>query len=196
VSVLLNLRETVIGVKVDIKPDSDPNSINPSLDGDLPVAIFGSDTFDVADVDVNSLVFGPGRAPLDHRNGPHGKDLNRDGLKDLVAHFRIEESAIAFGDMRACVSGRMLDGALFKGCDGVRTIPDMDGDALLDTEEAALGTDALNPDTDGDGYGDGQEVLLMGTDPLDSLDPAPTDDSLDPAPTATQPGPRRQRSRR
>ena len=59
------------------------------------------------------------------------------------------------------------------GCDAVRTVPDMDGDALLDVEEAAIGTDALNPDTDGDGFDDGQEVLLMGTDPLDPLDPTP-----------------------
>jgi hypothetical protein len=49
----------------------------------------------------------------------------------------------------------------------------MDGDALLDVEEAAIGTDALNPDTDGDGFDDGEEVLVMGTDPLDPLDPTP-----------------------
>ena len=34
-----------------------------------------------------------------------------------------------------------------------------------------IGTDALNPDTDGDGFDDGEEVLVMGTDPLDPLDP-------------------------
>ena len=45
--------------------------------------------------------------------------------------------------------------------------PDMDRDDLLDIEEAAIGTDVLNPDTDGDGFDDGREVLLMGTDPLD-----------------------------
>jgi hypothetical protein len=50
----------------------------------------------------------------------------------------------------------------------------MDGDALLDTEEAAIGTNALFPDTDGDGFEDGQEVLELGTDPLDPTpDPVP-----------------------
>ncbi|MBP5226285.1 MAG: hypothetical protein J6336_02765, partial [Kiritimatiellae bacterium] len=44
--------------------------------------------------------------------------------------------------------------------------PDSDGDGLEDGEELALGTDPLDPDTDGDGLEDGEEVSL-GTDPLD-----------------------------
>ncbi len=150
-----------------------PNSINPSLEGDLPVAILGSDTFDVADVDVTTLAFGPGGAPFDRSQGPHFEDLNGDGLTDLMVHFRIEETGIEFGDTEACVTGETVGGTPLRGCDAVRTVPDMDGDRLLDVEEVAIGTDALNPDTDGDGFDDGEEVLLMGTDPLDPLDPTP-----------------------
>jgi hypothetical protein len=128
-------------------------------------------SFDVAGVDVATLAFGPDGAPFDHSHGPHYEDLNGDGFTDLMSHFRIEETGIEFGDMEACVTGETLDGVLFKSCDAIRTVPDMDGDALLDVEEAAIGTDALNPDTDGDGFEDGQEVLLMGTDPLDAKDP-------------------------
>lgn len=43
---------------------------------------------------------------------------------------------------------------------------DSDGDGLLDSEEAALGTDPFNPDTDGDGLSDGEEVRIYKTDPL------------------------------
>jgi hypothetical protein len=161
-------------VDIDIKPGSDPNSINPSLVGDLPVAILGSATFDVLDVDVNTLAFGPSGAWFDHSHGPHLDDVDGDGLLDLVSHYRTHQTGIEFGDTEACITGSTLDGTPFKSCDAIRTVPDMDGDALLDTEEATIGTDALNPDTDGDGFDDGEEVLELGTDPLDALDPEPT----------------------
>lgn len=43
---------------------------------------------------------------------------------------------------------------------------DSDGDGLSDTEEVALGTDAVKADTDGDGLSDGDEVNVSMTDPL------------------------------
>jgi len=43
---------------------------------------------------------------------------------------------------------------------------DSDGDGLMDRRELEIGTDPYNPDTDGDGLSDGDEVLKYGTDPL------------------------------
>ena len=43
---------------------------------------------------------------------------------------------------------------------------DPDGDGLLNDEEKAIGTNPLNPDTDGDGLNDGDEVHKYHTDPL------------------------------
>jgi len=43
---------------------------------------------------------------------------------------------------------------------------DTDGDGLTNNEEAQLGTDPLNPDTDGDALKDGEEVKTYGTNPL------------------------------
>ncbi len=46
---------------------------------------------------------------------------------------------------------------------------DSDADGLLDDEERRLGTDPGLPDTDGDGYGDGDEMDQY-TDPLNAAD--------------------------
>ena len=43
---------------------------------------------------------------------------------------------------------------------------DSDGDGLSDEYELSIGTDPHNPDTDGDGLTDGEEVLKYKTDPL------------------------------
>ena len=43
---------------------------------------------------------------------------------------------------------------------------DRDGDGLSDTFEEGIGTDPLNPDTDGDGLTDDEEYEVYGTDPL------------------------------
>ncbi|GIV51966.1 MAG: hypothetical protein KatS3mg038_2487 [Candidatus Kapaibacterium sp.] len=44
-------------------------------------------------------------------------------------------------------------------------ITDSDNDGLTDLEEEQLGTDPYNPDTDGDGLKDGEEVKVYRTDP-------------------------------
>lgn len=43
---------------------------------------------------------------------------------------------------------------------------DPDADSLVNRDEWLLGTHPLQADTDGDGYGDGQEVFFLGTNPL------------------------------
>ena len=49
--------ETTIEIDIDIKPGGDPNSINLCSNGAVPIAILGSDTFDVYDIDNETLRF-------------------------------------------------------------------------------------------------------------------------------------------
>ncbi len=52
------------------------------------------------------------------------------------------------------------------------SLEDLDGDGLTNLEECWLGTDPYDPDTDGDGWSDGDEVDLLGSDPLNGSDGA------------------------
>lgn len=89
----------------------------------------------------------------------------------------IATAAVAWpGTIRVVVtdaSGEQQDDNLCNVCD-----PDSDGDGLLDGEEAAIGTDPGNWDTDGDGRNDWQEVTGGGPIPTDPFDPDTDDDGL------------------
>jgi hypothetical protein len=112
-----------IAVDVDIKPGGDSSPINLMSRGLIPVALLGSASFEVTEVDVSTLAFGPGAAGPAHKRGGHTADLNDDGFENLLSHYRIQESAIAINDTEACVTGELFDGARFEGCDTIRTVP-------------------------------------------------------------------------
>ena len=110
-------------VSIDIKPGNDQNPVNPASKGVTPVAVLGSQDFNVRDIDFATLAFGPGGALPAHWRGGHVKDVDHDGFKDLLSRYSTPEAELAFGDSEACVTGELFDGTAFGGCDSVRTAP-------------------------------------------------------------------------
>ena len=107
---------------IDIKPGSNKNPIH-NKEKLVPVAILGSANFDVTNVDIATLTFGPGEAaPVHLKNGQlppdHYVDVNGDGYLDLVAHFQTLEAGLGSIDVeQACLLGKTFDGSLFGDCD-------------------------------------------------------------------------------
>ena len=107
-------------VDVDVWPGRRRAHVHPHH-GLIPVAILGAQDFDVREVDVRSLAFGPNAARPERHPRPRRRDVNRDGVADLLVVWRARGTGIAFGDREVCVSGRIAGDIAFGGCDAIVT---------------------------------------------------------------------------
>ncbi|MHC5185292.1 MAG: hypothetical protein ACYSPI_13630 [Planctomycetota bacterium] len=124
-----------IEIEVDIKPTSCPNPINVKSRGVLPVAILGTEDFDVSDIDVASLRLegvAPIRSGYEDVSTPlvegEACDCNTegpDGFLDLTLKFNTQEiiaalDGLSSGDeLELQLTGATLDGIPFEGVDCV-----------------------------------------------------------------------------
>lgn len=115
-------------IEIDIKPGSDPNSINPKNRGNVPVAIHTTDDFDAGTVDPASLRFGSPAtviegdgATLAHDDG-HEEDVDDDGDDDHVGHYPTQATGFASGDEEGWLVGETVDGEPIAGRDSVRIV--------------------------------------------------------------------------
>jgi penicillin amidase len=105
----------------DIKLGDFPNDVNPYSNGVLPMVILGSDFFDVTQVDMDTVRFGPWGAQRVH-DIQHLDDEDLDGYMDLTFHFWVRETGIQCFDTEATIWGAMLDGTPFVSTDSINTV--------------------------------------------------------------------------
>jgi hypothetical protein len=129
----------VIQVYFDIKPRSWPNPLNTKSKGVLPVAILGTDEFDVTQIDPATVML-EGVSPLrwniedvtapdgDLENGCNITTAGGDGYADLTFKFDTQEIVSAIGPVSdgdvlgLMITGSLYDETLIEGVDCVRIL--------------------------------------------------------------------------
>jgi hypothetical protein len=111
-----NVSDAATCVDIDLKPESDPNCLNPNSRGRTSVAVLGSEDFDVLSVDPSTLAFGGASADqcgLDD-------SAPADGILDLACRYRVRDIGLpAAGSDCGDVSltGALVDGTEIEGSD-------------------------------------------------------------------------------
>ncbi|WP_435333275.1 right-handed parallel beta-helix repeat-containing protein [Haloarchaeobius sp. TZWWS8] len=116
-----------IELGLDVKPDSEENTINPNSKGVTPVTVYSTADFDATTLDVSTLRFGSA-AVVDAGDGAsaahggHVEESDGDGLADLVLHFSTPDAGFVAGDTEAKLVGQTGDGTQVVGTDSVTTV--------------------------------------------------------------------------
>lgn len=126
--------EEILEATIDIKPGSCPNPLNVKSKGVLPVAILGTEDFDVFYIDVASITL-EGISPI--RSGYEDvatpfegeicdcHELGADGYLDLTLKFKIQDIVDVLGEVNdgdeviLSIIGELSDGSDFAGADCV-----------------------------------------------------------------------------
>jgi len=114
-------------VEIDIKPGSDPNSINPNSMGLVPVAILTTDDFDATSVNPDTLIFMAADDLIgdeDYRNCVrHGlEDVDGDGDLDLVCKFPQKTTWITCDTTQGAIIGETFGGQIIRGFDSINPV--------------------------------------------------------------------------
>lgn len=115
----------ILDVVIDIKPGSFPNSINLGSNGNVPVAIMSTVSFDARTIDPASVVLA-GASVLLRGKGNYQyilEDLNGDGLDDMIVHIDTTALQLSLGDTEALLEAQTYQGVRIRGSDTIRIVP-------------------------------------------------------------------------
>lgn len=112
-------------LRIDVKPGSADNSINIGSKGVIPVAILGSDRFDVRDIAPATLRLGL-LAVRTQKGGAVQcaiEDVNGDSYPDLVCQFQNDAASWTTRQSIVTLSGKLVNGETIFASDTVRLVP-------------------------------------------------------------------------
>jgi len=111
-------------IGIDIKPGSDPNSINLGSNGVVPVAILGAEYFDAATVNPSTVTLAGSKVKVKGHSGNSGslEDVNGDGFLDLVVQVYTEDLELTNGDVDAVLNAYTYAGPALTGSDSIRIV--------------------------------------------------------------------------
>jgi hypothetical protein len=112
-------------INFEVKPGSKELApLKPSSKGKVPVAIFGSASFDVSDIDSTSLSFGStGNEKSLSSCQTQRRDINGDGYADVLCHFKNDAAKFKSGDTSAKMKGKTKKNEEFEGHALLKVIP-------------------------------------------------------------------------
>lgn len=122
---VVSVEVQAVTIAIDIKPGSDPNSINLGANGNVPVAILSTADFDARSVNPVTLRLADAMLRIRGNGTPQAapQDVNGDGWVDLVVHMEIEGMTLTAADVEATLTGETMDGTAVEGVDSVRVVP-------------------------------------------------------------------------
>jgi len=94
--------------------------INPQSQGLTPVAVLSDDDFGPGDLDLPTLLFGPGESSPELPGNKYNPNRYRN--RDLMLNFSTEDAAIGPLDTDACLVGMTLDESFVVSCQAIRIV--------------------------------------------------------------------------
>ena len=117
----------VLTLDIDIKPGSDPNTVNCNNPKEvITVAILSTEDFDATSVDHDTVNFeGAEETHINKKIGQprrHEEDADGDGKSDLLLHFRLGDSNLTCASTEAALSGLTFEGQPVQGAGDIRMV--------------------------------------------------------------------------
>ena len=104
---------------IDIKPGSNPNSINLGANGVVPVAVL------LTSADFKGLYLDPSTVKFAGASAVKWaiEDVDGDGILDMIFHFNIQDTDLIENSTYALLTGIDIWGGYFAGGDSVNIVP-------------------------------------------------------------------------